>query len=198
MGQLLRDMLAVATGAEWGFSWTVWAGISGLAIVGGLVCATVGQRMLDPVVVLVALRPGRVARWMALVAVASPGAFALLVFSFVGIPLAVLGFFGGLLATGLGYLAIAAVAGDRLARLAGSHPPPWVAMLIGIALLRLLRLVPLHVGAALHTAVIWAAYAAACAAALDLAWSWHRRRMPDHEQFAGEQLIEWHPPGHDQ
>jgi hypothetical protein len=94
-----------------------------------------------------------------------------------------------------GYLALARLFGETaVLKLGGAATPPWLAAAIGIFLLRLVRLVPI-VGAPAHSLLIWIGFAAASCATVRMAWSWHKRRLPDAVQFRGETLVEWYPDG---
>jgi hypothetical protein len=94
-----------------------------------------------------------------------------------------------------GYLAMGRLFGEVTARKLGAgEAPPWLAALIGIAILRLVRLVPI-LGAAAHSLLVWIAFSAASIATVRMAWSWHKRRLPDAVQFRGETLVEWYPDG---
>lgn len=191
MGQLAHDMALFAVGRLYEFSLLSWLGMTVLLALIGPVMAAVAQPVLDPVAVVVALRPGRAVAWMLLSTVLLPTVLLGLVLTWVGVPLAVIVLFGAAMLGGVGYLAVALIWGDRLVRAVGASAAPWASMLVGVVALRLLRLIP-FVGAGIHSLVVWIGFGAAVAVSWDVARSWHRRRLPDNVQFANEDLIEWH------
>ena len=194
MSALLRELGEFALGLSGDLSLTVWLLITLVVVLTGTILSVVARPVIDPVAVIVALEPGAAAVWMFVSAAAVPLLTMLLVYSLVGIPLAVLGVLAVALGAGLGYLAVAIVLGDRLTRAVGRPLHPAAAMLVGIALLRLVRLVP-FVGAPIHSLAAWFGFGAVSLLSWRLLVSFHRRRMPDNEQFAGEQLIEWSVSG---
>jgi hypothetical protein len=150
--------------------------------------------LIEPVAVEIALRPRRVAKWLGWSVLGWIALVMLFVVTIVGSPIAVLVLFAALLVGGVGYLAAGLIVGDRVARgLLNAELPSWQAVLIGIALFRLVRLVP-YAGGVVHGLVVWVGFAAASALAWDKARSWHARRLPDKVQFRDENIIEWHPP----
>ena len=202
MGALFSDVASIALGTEFTFSWIAWAYFTVLVMVVGSVMAVVAGRVLDPMAALAGGRPLRVVKWMvpALIGSMLLVAVSFLTVIFAGIAV-VLAF--GLLVLGLfGYLALGLVVGDVAVRLLRGgmpltdegSPPPWLAALVGLLLIRLLRIVP-FLGGFLHGMAVWFAFTAAFVVAWDVALSWHRRRLPDHIQFEGETLVEWYPDG---
>lgn len=196
MGPLVGDVLRVALGIDTPFSWALWAFVTVVVLVVGVTMGVATPGVIDPVAVQAGSRPNRVLLWMPLSVLAFLGLVLFLAVTIVGIPFAGMLVPVFLVTAGLGYIALARLLGDRLVRRLGSggdvHPA--VAMLVGLLLLRALRLVP-FIGAAAHSLVGWYGLAATTVVAWDVAWSWHRRRMPDAEQFAGETLVEWYPDG---
>lgn len=192
IGDPIRELLRFAlTGGD--FSISLWIGMTFLLLLVGATLAAVAPKVLDPIAVEVALRPGRILLWIPISLTVLPLTIVLLIYSWVGIPLGAtllitLPFVGG-----VGYLAMALIAGDRLARAYGRDLPPWGAIAVGIVVFRLVRALP-FVGAALHSALWLFGLAAVMAVLWTIARAWHARRMPDREQFRDESLIEWYPP----
>lgn len=192
MGSLFLTLLQFAAGTLWGFSFSVWAGVTAVLLLAGTMLAAAVPQVLDPIAVEVALRPRRVALWAPITLVVLPAATVALVLTIIGAPLAILLLFGALVGGALGYLGAGLILGDRVLTRAGYVAPPWLACIVGVLLLRLVRLVPV-IGGALHLIVALFALAAAAVIARDLAWSWHLRRLPDDVQFRDEGIIEWDP-----
>lgn len=194
MRALAHDLFALATGYAGGFHLSIWLAVTATFMLATVVAVGVGRRVVDPVVLVIAASPLRVAKWMILSLVIYPVAFVFLVYTWVGIPLAVVVACTTPFLAALGYVALAFVVGDRLARGAGRRLPPVAAALLGVLLLRCVRLVPFHLGAMANSLIMLFAFAAVTALGWDLSRSWYRRRLPDEVQFEGEDLIEWHPP----
>lgn len=194
MGALATDILRLALGVGVPFSWTLWLAVSALWLLVGPPLALVAPRVIDPIAAQVVARPERVALWMPGSIVATFGVIFGLALTIVGIPLTVLVVAAIPLLLAAGYLAVALVLGDVASRRLWRPLPAWAAALLGLALLRLLRALPL-IGAAAQSVVLWVGYASAAALLWAAVRSWHRRRMPDVEQFAGETLVEWYPDG---
>lgn len=174
------------------FSLLLWGYVTVLLLVVGPVFTQVAPKVVDPPARLMATDPVRVTLWMPLsFMVLVGGTVALLITIFGALLMPLVAILVGI----AGYLAFARLLGERVAGAAGMQAPaPWLASVVGIVLLRLLRLVPV-VGAAAHSLVAWVGFAAATCIVVGAAWSWHRRRMPDRVQFRGETLIEWYPDG---
>lgn len=189
--ELFVQMGAVALGLT-PFSWILWAYVSVLLLVVGPVFAQVAPQVVDPPARLIATDPVRVTIWMPLsVLLLFFGTIALVITIFGAMLMPLVAVLVGM----AGYLAIARLLGEQVGtRLGMSAVAPWLAALIGISLLRLLRLVPI-VGAAAHSLVAWVGFAAAACVSVHLARQWYRRRMPDERQFRGEMLVEWYPDG---
>jgi hypothetical protein len=184
--QLVVDVLRVALGLT-DFSWLLWAYVTVLLLLVGPVFAHVAPRVVDPPARMLATDPVRVVIWMPLSVL---GAFVLTILLVITIFGAMLMPILALLAGMVGYLALAQLLGTRIVATA----PAWLATALGIVVLRAVRLVP-FVGAAAHSLLVWIGFAAASCLAVRMAWSWHRRRMPDVVQFRGETLVEWYPDG---
>ena len=193
MGDLVRTVLGFATGTQWGFSISIWAGMSFVLLLMAGTLAAVAPRLLDPIAVEIARRPRRVALWIPMAVIGVLASTALFAASWIGIPIAVLLVLATPMVGGIGYLAAGLIVGDRAARLAGHDLEPWQAALLGVGIFRIVRLVP-EIGATLHSLIFCVGLGAASAVLFDVCRSWHRRRMPDAEQFKGENLIEWYPP----
>ena len=174
------------------FSWLLWAYVSVLLLAVGPVFTQVAPKVVDPPARLIATDPVRVTIWMPLsVLLLFFGTIALVITIFGAMLMPIVAILVGL----AGYLAIARLVGERLGAWLGlAQVPPWLASLLGILVLRALRLVP-FVGAAAHSLVAWIGFAAASVVAWQMARQWYRRRMPDARQFRGELLVEWYPDG---
>lgn len=195
LGGLLGDMARFAVlGGE--FSFVVWCLVTGVLLMVGALFVAVARAVVDPIAVVVAVRPGRVLVWMGITVVVAPLLVGLLFATWVAAPLAIVFLFALLLAAGLGIIATALVVGDRALRALGAPHPELASVSVGILVFRLLRLVPL-VGPPAWALVVWFSTAAVCAVAFELSLSWHRRRLPDAAQFEGEGPIEWHDQQHD-
>jgi hypothetical protein len=178
------------------FNALVWALVTLVFVLVGPFIVTVSPKVMEPPAVLLAKHPNRVAIWLGGSLVATFATILFLFITIVGAPAASLVPVFVLLATLAGFFAFARLIGDSLLRRATSMalPPPWAAVLVGIILLRLVRVIP-FIGAAAFSVVLWIGYAAMCAVTWDRLRSWHRRRMPDAKQFRGETLVEWYPQG---
>jgi hypothetical protein len=195
VNDLLQDVLRLMLGIGVDFHPLVWALVTLLLLLVGPLLVTVSPRVIDPAAVLMATQPNRVAAWVGGSLAATFGVVLFLAITIVGAPAAFLVPVWVLLATLAGLFAFAQLAGDRALRaMSVAAPPPWAAAAVGLILFRLVRLVPL-IGAPAFSIICWIGYAAVCALAWDRARSWHRRRMPDAQQFAGETLVEWYPEG---
>jgi hypothetical protein len=189
--ELFVDAGRVALGLT-AFSWLLWAYVSALLLVVGPVFVQVAPKVVDPPARLVATDPLRVAMWMPLSILVL---FAATVLLFITVFGAVLAPLLALLLCMAGYLAISRLLGERILHaVLGGDVPPWAAAMVGIALLRLLRIVPV-VGGAAHSLVAWVGLAAATCAAWRMTRQHWRRRLPDRVQFRGETLVEWYPDG---
>lgn len=191
-------LLKFALGVGVDFSFLAWVLVTGLLVVVGSVFAQVSPRIVDPPARMAATRPERVAAWMGLSIVLTFVVTGIFVVSIIGaVPAPVIVPLWILLATLAGYVALGRGLGERLLVSAGmpvASVAPWMATAAGILVFRLVRVVP-YVGAAAHSLICLFGYAAVSVVAWDAARSWHRRRMPDAEQFAGETLVEWYPEG---
>lgn len=190
LGGFFGDLAQLVAGQLTQFSFAIWAAVTLLLLLVAPLLAVVARRVIDPVAVVVGLQPRRIGVWLPGTVIGGPLVIGLFAVSVVGVPIAVLLLFAAALVAGIGYLAVAIVLGDRVARMAGRPVEPWLAMVLGVLLLRALRLVPI-LGGPVHAIVLLIGLAAGTAVCADLAWSWHRRRLPDEVQFAGEDLIEW-------
>jgi hypothetical protein len=189
MTELARQALTAGLGlGEFVFAFWLLATCSLLVLVPLAVVAT--GPLVDPVAVLVALSPSRAARMALLAIAASALAFFLLVASWFGTPLAIALAVVAVVVFLYGYAGVCVAIGDRALRSVGIDAPMWLASIVGVVVLRVLRLVPV-VGGIAHAAVAFIGFGAASAALTDKAVSWHRRRLPDEEQFAGERITEW-------
>ncbi len=189
MGSLIADILRLATG-QTHFYLEFWLAVTLTLVIAGVFMVFVGQRLIQPVCLLVTNQPGRALRWMPISAAGIPAIIFLLLITIVGSPLSVVVLFVVPMIGAVGYIACALMLGDMVMRSWGREVPDWLAVIVGVLLVRLVRAVP-FIGATLHSFYAWFVTAAACALVWDLAVSWYRRRMPDEEQFAGESLIEW-------
>jgi len=195
MGHLIGDVVRVALGIRVEFHMVAWIYVTVLALVLGPVFAQVGPRWIDPPATLLATKPQKVAMWMPLSLLLTFAVIFAFAISIVGAPAAFLVPIAGLMATFIGYIALARLLGARIvSRVAGSEPAPYLAALVGIVVFRLVRLVPI-VGAFAHSMLCWVSYAAVIAIFWSIAINWHRRRMPESKQFRGETLVEWYPDG---
>ncbi|MCB0879399.1 MAG: hypothetical protein KDC46_10545 [Thermoleophilia bacterium] len=189
--ELFVDLGRIALGLT-AFSWLAWAYVTVLLLVVGPVFVQVAPKVVDPPARLLATDPLRVALWL-------PLSLAVLVFATIALMItifgAVLAPIGAIMLGLAGYLSVSRLLGERaMAPLLRADVPPWLASLVGILLLRLLRLVPI-VGALTHSLVAWVGFAAATCIAVRMARQWWRRRLPDAVQFQGETLVEWYPDG---
>lgn len=196
MISLLKDVLNLMLGIGVPFRPLVWALVTLVLLLVGPLVVTVSPRVMDPPGVLLAARPERVAAWL--------GGSLLMVFGTIFfLAITIVGFAGIVLvpvfvALGVigGFFAFARVVGHTLLRRYASidSPVAWMSVILGIVVLRLVRVVP-FIGAAAFSLVLWIGFAAMCAVAWEQLRSWHRRRMPDKQQFRGETLVEWYPEG---
>lgn len=190
MTELAHQILTFALGWT-GFSVTIWLMFTGLLLLGGAVLTAVAAPVIDPIAVELVVRPGRVQRWLPISLLGSILLFMLLIVTIVGSPLAVIFAFACGIGAFLGYIALSLVVGNRIATRFGWKLSPWQLTMVGIILIRLVRLIP-YAGGVLSLVWLWIAYAAMCAVAWDHIWSWHKRRLPDDVQFKDESnLIEW-------
>lgn len=174
------------------FSWLAWAYVTVLLLVVGPTFVQVAPKVVDPPARLIATDPMRVAVWMPLSIGLFAGATIVLMITIFG---AVLAPIGAAMLGMAGYLAISRLLGERLlAPLARGAVAPWLASLAGIAVLRVVRLVP-YVGAPAQSLVLWVGMAATTCIAVRMGRQWWRRRLPDEVQFRGETLVEWYPDG---
>lgn len=189
--ELFVDLGRIALGLT-PFSLLLWAYVSAVLLLVGPAFAQVAPRIVDPPARLIATDPVRVTAWMPLSAIGLFVGTVVLIITIFGAMLMPL---AALLVALAGYLALARLLGEQLARLVGhAESPPWLAATLGIVTLRLVRLVPV-IGAAAHSLAAWIGFAAASCIAVRMLWAWHRRRMPDAVQFRGETLVEWYPDG---
>lgn len=193
MGELLRDVMSFAVGTATQFSLSIWLFMTLLLIGVGVVMILALPQLFEPIAVEIALRPGRVVAWIPISLIGVPLVIALLMATIVAAPLSVVAVFVLAIWTVGGYMSLAYVMGDRIARASGRDVPPYVALIIGLVVIRMLRLLPI-IGASLHSLIVLIALAATCAVGWDMLRSWHKRRLPDHVQFRDENLTEWNPP----
>lgn len=174
------------------FSWLLWAYVSVLLLIVGPVFVQVAPRVVDPPARLVATDPVRVVLWMPLsVLLLFFGTIALVITIFGAMLMPIIAILVGM----AGYLAIGRLIGERFGATLGIRDvAPWLAAVLGIALLRLVRLTPI-IGAAAHSFIAWIGFAAATCISVRMARQWYRRRLPDARQFRGETLVEWYPDG---
>ncbi len=191
IADLFVDLGRVALGLT-PFSWLLWGYVTVLLLVTGPVFVQVAPKVVDPPARLLATDPVRVAVWLPL-SLLTTVCVTLATFVTIIAPLLMPVF---VLLVGIaGYLALGRLVGAQAWRwVADDEPGPWLAALVGILLLRVVRLVP-YAGAFAHSLLVWIGFAAATCAATRAAWAWHRRRMPDVVQFRGETLVEWYPDG---
>lgn len=163
-----------------------------LLLITGPVFVQVAPKVVDPPARLVATDPVRVVLWMPLSVIALVAVTVAVFITIIGAMLMpIIAILVGL----AGYLALARLLGERVwVWVTGAAAAPWVAAVVGIIGLRLVRLVP-FIGALAHSLIVWIGFAAASAVTVRAAWAWHRRRMPDIVQFRGETLVEWYPDG---
>jgi hypothetical protein len=197
MGSLIADTARALFGLG-AFHLIAWVFVSILLLSMGPMFVQVAPKLYGPPAKLAANDPMRMVWWsagfiallllttlvaMATVIVAAPVLLVLLVVAF---------------ATGfVGYFALAWLIGERIlvrTRSLQVAPPAWLSTLVGLIVIRIVRLVPV-VGGMIHALVIIAGCGACAAVSWRLALAWHRRRMPDAQQFAGETLVEWYPDG---
>lgn len=191
IADLFVDIGRVALGLT-PFSLLLWAYVSVLLVLVGPVFVQVAPKVIDPPARLLAADPVRVTIWMPISLI---GSFLLTIALIITIFGAMLVPILAILVGMAGYLALGRLIGEVVARRFGAGDvPPWLAALVGIALLRLVRLVPI-LGAPTHSLLIWIGFSAASIATVRMAWSWHKRRLPDAVQFRGETLVEWYPDG---
>jgi hypothetical protein len=196
MGRLIYDLIAIAFGSQWPFSWAAWAFVTTILVAVASVITAVAPKLVTPISVEILVRPSRIVLWTFLAAPVSVLGTLMLTFTGVGIPIAVVAIFIAIAMVVLGTTALMTALTAQLVRGQGVVLLPWAAALIGMAVLRLVRLIPV-VGAPLQSLIMLIGFSAAFAAALTAARSWHARRMPDAKQFEGERLIEWNAPDDD-
>jgi hypothetical protein len=175
-------------------SYTFWLFVTLVLVASGVVLATIGERLLRPISVEVALRPGRVLLWMPLSIIAIPLAMTALILTIIGAGLAVILVLAIPVFVGVAYCAVGELVGvDVLRRSRDAAVHPAVAVAVGVTLLRLTKLVPFF-GPLIQLLILWFLLAAVCAVLKDAAWSAYRRRLPDDVQFEGDGVVEWNPP----
>lgn len=197
MGSLVSDVTRALLGIGTELSLLAWALVTVLLVAIGPLLVQVGVRVFGPPARLVAAEPARAAGWsVGFVALLAASMLVAMALSILAAPAALLLAAWALAAGFIGYFAVAWLVGERLAAALGasSAPAPWLATLAGLVVIRLARLVP-FVGGLVHALVVLAGCGACAAVSWRLAIAWHRRRMPDAEQFAGELLVEWYPDG---
>ena len=191
IGELAADVGRIALGMT-AFSFVAWAYVTVLLLIVGPVFVQVAPKVVDPPARLIATDPVRVVIWMPLSVLGVIALTGLLLITILGgllMPIA------AILLGLAGYLAVARLLGELAGRWFGAREvAPWLAALIGIIVLRIVRLVP-FIGAPAHSLIAWVGLAAATCAFVRAAWAWHRRRLPDAKQFRGETLVEWYPDG---
>lgn len=190
MGSLAQDVLRfILIGGD--FSWLIWLGVTVSLIALAAVLSTIAPRLVDPIAIEIAVRPARIATWIPL-SFLMWGLLSMILFiSIIAAPLIVIVFLGATAAAVIGLIALSMIVGDRVSyRYLHKTIAPWKAAVIGMALARLIRAIP-YVGAFVFGLIMLVALAAASALIWDKSLSWHRRRLPDDVQFAGENLIEW-------
>lgn len=190
MGRILQKLgHFLLVGGE--FSWLIWIGVTLSLIALAMVLTTIAHRLVDPIAVQLQIHRSRVAAWVPLSIIGWSLLGGMLLISLIGAPLVIVVI---LVAAGAGYVGIVALAlvvGTRImVAVRGVEPPPWQAAIVGMLVLRLVRVIP-FVGAFAFGVITLIGMAAASALLWDKALSWHRRRLPDDVQFAGETLIEW-------
>lgn len=197
MGSLVSDVTRALLGLGTDLSLIAWGFVTVLLVAIGPMLVHVGPRVFGPPARLAAAEPTRVTGWsFAFVLSLTVSALLAMALAIVAAPVLLLLLTWALGAGFVGYFAMAWLLGDRIAAWSGAAqaPPPWLAALLGLVVIRLVRLVP-FVGGLLHAVVILAGCGAVTAVTWRLALAWHRRRMPDAQQFAGEVLVEWYPDG---
>ncbi len=174
------------------FSWILWSYVSVLLLVVGPLFVQVAPRLVDPPARLLATDPVRVTIWLplsVLLLVLTTIALFITIFGAMLMPLLAIGI--GL----VGYLAIARLLGEWIGRsMRQATVAPWLAAMLGILALRLVRAVPI-LGAPTHSLIAWIGFAATTCIAVQASKQWYRRRLPDARQFQGETLVEWYPDG---
>lgn len=191
IAKLFLDVGEVALGLT-PFSWLLWGYVTVLLLVVGPVFTHVAPQVVDPPARLLATDPVRVVLWMPLSIIGTLACTFLLIITVFGamlLPIA------ALLVAMAGYLSLARLLGEVLARRLGvAAPPAFAASALGIVAMRLVSAVPV-VGTALHSLLAWIGFAAASCISVRAAVQWYRRRLPDEVQFRGETLVEWYPDG---
>lgn len=191
VAELFVDLGKVALGLT-PFSLLLWAYVTVLLLVVGPTFVQVAPKVIDPPARLLATDPVRVAAWMPISVI---GSFLLTLFLLITVFGAMLMPILAILVGMAGYLAMGRLVGERIGHAIGiAEVAPWLAALLGIGVLRLVRLVPV-LGAPAHSLLVWIGFAAASCASVAMARAWYRRRLPDEEQFRGETLVEWYPDG---
>jgi hypothetical protein len=193
MGRLIHDLFSIAFGTQWPFSFPVWAFVSAMLISCAAVLTAATPQLVSPITVEAMARPTRVAMWTFLAAPITVFGTIVLAFTGVGAPIAVISIFLCLGMIVVGTSACLAGISAQVFRMNGMVLQPWAAALVGMSVLRLVRLIP-YVGAPVQSLVLLIGFSAAFVVAMDAARSWHARRMPDAKQFEGEHLIEWNAP----
>lgn len=191
MGSAVRQVAELLFGLQ-PFHFGLWLLVTGGMLVTGIGLALLARNMIDPIAVEIALRPGRVLIWIPLGSILLPLVLAAFVVTVVGAAVStiIIALLPAL--TIMGYIAVCFVMGDRLGRAFDMPLVAWAATAVGVIVIRAIRLIP-YIGGPIHGMFVYFGFAAVCAVAFDISLSWYRRRMPDHEQFEGEQLIEWPP-----
>lgn len=198
MGGLISDSARALFGVHVHFYVVAWLFVTILLVCLGPMFVQVAPKLYGPPARLAANDPMRVALW-------SVGFVGLLILAVLvaaatvvaAVPLLVVLLAWAFGAGFVGYFAMSWLIGERIlvrARGLDTAPPPWLSTLVGLGVVRGLRLVPL-VGGMLHACVVLAGCGACAAVTWRLVLGWHRRRMPDVEQFQGETLVEWYPDG---
>jgi hypothetical protein len=190
---LLQDAAAIAGGNQWEFSFAIWAYLTVLAVACAAVLTAATPQLTTPLVVEVLARPWRVAKWTLLAGPCSLIVLVTLAFTGFGAPFAVLLSFLGLGLGCVGTIALATAVMSRAVAQQAFVVKPWVLAVVGMLAVRVIRLVP-FVGAWLESLIVVVGYSLAFVVMVDGIRSWHARRMPDEQQFAGERLVEWNTP----
>ncbi len=192
MTKFVSDLLRISAGSFVEFSWVIWLLVTAALILVSFILVGAIPRTTSEVAVEHARKPGKSFVWGLACLVLSGLLMSLLVVTVVGIPVAMLVAIYLVCAAIFGYIAVGMVWADRVARLAGSESlNPYLAAVSGVALFRVIRLIPFGIGSIFQALVFVVSVGATTILAWQMAISWYNRRLPDHVQFKDDGVIEW-------
>ncbi len=198
MGSLISDAARALFGVGVGFSFVAWLFVTILLVSLGPMFVQVAPRLYGPPARQAGADLPRTIAWSAgFIALLLLSALVAMATVIVAAPILLVLLAWALGAGFVGYFAIAWLVGERILvriRDLEEAPPAWLSTLVGLAVIRAVRLVP-FVGGIAHAIAILLGCGACAAVSWRLAVGWHRRRMPDAKQFDGEVLVEWYPDG---